>query len=78
MARVFNATARMSTREESEGAIAMYLEPWHDDIDEFINLEGRRWAHGDRARDLFLALWSTRSVHASRRGRWYVESNVPR
>jgi ribonucleoside-diphosphate reductase alpha chain len=58
MARVFNATARyVNQGGKRKGAIAMYLEPWHDDIDEFINLRRNGGHTEDRARDLFLALW---------------------
>ena len=58
MLRNFNATARYVNQGGKRlGSFAMYLEPWHADIFEFIEL---RKNHGDeeqRTRDLFLALW---------------------
>lgn len=58
MARVFNATARyVNQGGKRKGAVAMYLEPWHDDIEEFIDLRRNGGHTEDRARDLFLALW---------------------
>jgi ribonucleoside-diphosphate reductase alpha chain len=58
MARVFNATARyVNQGGKRKGAVALYLEPWHDDIDAFIDLRRNGGHTEDRARDLFLALW---------------------
>ena len=59
MLRVFNNTARYVDQGGGKrpGSIAVYLEPWHADIVEFLNL---RKNHGDeeqKARDLFYALW---------------------
>lgn len=58
MLRVFNETARhINQSGKRNGSFAMYLEPWHADIIDF--LEAKR-NHGDenaRARDLFYALW---------------------
>ncbi len=59
MLRVFNNTARYVDQGggKRNGSFAMYLEPWHGDILEFLEL---RKNHGDeemRARDLFYALW---------------------
>ena len=59
MLRVFNATARYVDQGggKRNGSFAIYLEPWHSDIEEF--LEARK-NHGDeelKARDLFYALW---------------------
>ncbi len=59
MLRVFNATARYVDQGggKRNGSFAIYLEPWHTDIEEF--LEARK-NHGDeelKARDLFYALW---------------------
>jgi ribonucleoside-diphosphate reductase alpha chain len=39
------------------GSIAVYLEPWHADIREFIQLRRNNGSENQRARDLFLALW---------------------
>ena len=59
MLRVFNSTARYVDQGggRRNGSFAIYLEPWHPDIEEFLEL---RKNHGDeemRARDLFNALW---------------------
>lgn len=59
MLRVYNNTARYVDQGggKRSGSFAMYLEPWHSDIEEFLEL---RKNHGDeemRARDLFYALW---------------------
>lgn len=59
MLRVFNNTARYCDQGGGKrmGSFAMYLEPWHADIEQFLEL---RKNHGDeecRARDLFYALW---------------------
>eukprot|EP00567_Pseudictyota_dubia_P004422 CAMPEP_0197436222 /NCGR_PEP_ID=MMETSP1175-20131217/3696_1 /TAXON_ID=1003142 /ORGANISM="Triceratium dubium, Strain CCMP147" /LENGTH=821 /DNA_ID=CAMNT_0042965459 /DNA_START=105 /DNA_END=2570 /DNA_ORIENTATION=- len=59
MLRVFNNTARYVDQGggKRKGSIAAYLEPWHADVFDFLDL---RKNHGDenaRARDLFYALW---------------------
>lgn len=59
MLRVFNMTARYVDQGggKRNGSIAIYLETWHADIYDFLNLKKN---HGDeemRARDLFYALW---------------------
>ena len=59
MLRVFNNTARYVDQGggKRNGSFAMYLEPWHADIENFLEM---RKNHGDeelRARDLFYALW---------------------
>ncbi len=59
MLRVFNNTARYVDQGggKRNGSFAIYLEPWHGDIENFLDL---RKNHGDeelRARDLFYALW---------------------
>ena len=58
MLRVFNATARyVNQAGRRKGSIAVYLEPWHSDIMDFLEL---RLNHGDeeaRCRDLFSAMW---------------------
>ncbi len=58
MLRVFNETARYVNQSGKRlGSFAIYLEPWHADIMEFLEL---RKNHGDenaRARDLFYAMW---------------------
>ncbi len=58
MLRVFNSTARYVNQSgKRNGSFAIYLEPWHADIDDFLELKKN---HGDeelKARDLFYALW---------------------
>jgi ribonucleotide reductase alpha subunit len=59
MLRVFNNTARYVDQGggRRNGSFAIYLEPWHPDIMEFLDMKKN---HGDeeaRARDLFYALW---------------------
>ena len=59
MLRVFNNTARYVDQGggKRNGSFAIYLEPWHKDIREFLEM---RKTHGDeeqRARDLFYGLW---------------------
>ena len=59
MLRVFNDTARYVDQGggKRNGSFAMYLEPWHADIFEFIELKKNHGNEFDRARDLFYALW---------------------
>ena len=58
MLKVFNATARYVNQSgKRNGSFAIYLEPWHPDIEDFLEM---RKNHGDeemKARDLFYALW---------------------
>jgi len=58
MLRVLNATARyVNQGGKRKGSVAVYLEPWHADILDFLDL---RLNHGDeesRCRDLFTAMW---------------------
>ena len=39
------------------GSFAIYLEPWHADVDDFLKLKNNTGAEEERARDLFYALW---------------------
>ncbi|KAF5103873.1 hypothetical protein D0Z03_000002 [Geotrichum reessii] len=59
MLRVYNNTARYVDQggNKRPGAFAMYLEPWHDDVFEFIELRKNHGKEEVRARDLFYALW---------------------
>ncbi len=59
MLRVFNDTARYVDQggNKRPGAFAVYLEPWHDDIFEFLDLRKNTGKEEARARDLFLGLW---------------------
>lgn len=59
MLKVFNDTARYVDQGggKRRGAIAVYLEPWHADVFEFLDLRKNVGADELRCRDLFLALW---------------------
>ncbi len=59
MLRVFNNTARYVDQGggKRNGSFAMYLEPWHADIQEFLELKKNTGSEEERARDLFYALW---------------------
>ena len=59
MLRVFNDTARYVDQGggKRKGAFAVYLEPWHADVFEFLDLKKNHGKEENRARDLFYALW---------------------
>merc|ERR1712112_557897 len=59
MLRVFNNTARYVDQggNKRPGAFAMYLEPWHADIFDFLDLRKNHGKEEQRARDLFYAMW---------------------
>lgn len=59
MLRVFNNTARYVDQggNKRPGAFAIYLEPWHADVFEFLDLRKNHGKEEVRARDLFYALW---------------------
>jgi len=59
MLRVFDQTARYVDQGggKRKGAIAIYLEPWHADIENFLMLKKNHGVEEERARDLFYALW---------------------
>ncbi|ATA68901.1 ribonucleoside-diphosphate reductase subunit alpha [Capnocytophaga cynodegmi] len=59
MLRVFNDTARYVDQGggKRKGAIAVYIEPWHSDIFDFIDIRKNHGKEEMRARDLFPALW---------------------
>ena len=58
MLRVFNATARyVNQAGRRKGSIAVYLEPWHADVMEFLELRLNQGDEEARTRDLFTALW---------------------
>ena len=59
MLKVFNDTARYVDQGggKRNGSFAVYLEPWHCDILEFIELKKNHGNEDERARDLFYALW---------------------
>jgi len=58
MLRVFNSTARYSNQNgKRKGSFAIYLEPWHPDIFDFLELRLNQGDEEARCRDLFLAMW---------------------
>ncbi|KAH7885403.1 ribonucleotide reductase [Phlebopus sp. FC_14] len=59
MLRAYDATARYVDQggNKRPGAFAIYLEPWHDDVFDFIDLRKNHGKEESRARDLFYALW---------------------
>jgi len=59
MLKVFNDTARYVDQGggKRKGAFAIYLEPWHADIHDFLDLKKNHGAEEMRARDLFYAMW---------------------
>ena len=59
MLRVFNDTARYVDQGggKRKGSFAMYIEPWHADIFDFLDMKKNHGKEEARARDLFYALW---------------------
>ncbi|NDB59606.1 ribonucleoside-diphosphate reductase subunit alpha [bacterium] len=58
MLRVFNDTARYCNQAgKRPGSFAVYLEPWHSDVEAFLDLKKNHGNEEERARDLFYALW---------------------
>lgn len=59
MLKVFNDTARYVDQGggKRKGSFAMYIEPWHADIMNFLDLKKNHGAEEMRARDLFYAMW---------------------
>lgn len=76
MLRVYNNTARYVDQggNKRPGAFAIYLEPWHPDIFDFLDLRKNTGKDEQRARDLFYALWIPdlfmQQVEAN--GDWYL------
>ena len=58
MLKVYNDTAKyVNQGGKRNGSFAVYLEPWHADIEDFLQLKLNQGAEEDRARDLFYGLW---------------------
>jgi ribonucleotide reductase alpha subunit len=59
MLRVFNNTARYVDQGggKRNGSFAIYLEPWHADVQAFLKMKSNTGSEEDKARDLFYALW---------------------
>lgn len=58
MLKVYNDTARYVNQSgKRQGSFAMYLEPWHSDIFQFLDAKKNHGNEDERARDLFYGLW---------------------
>lgn len=59
MLRVFNCTARYVDQGggRRNGSFAIYLEPWHADVEDFLDMKKNHGDEESKARDLFYALW---------------------
>lgn len=59
MLKVFNDTARYIDQggNKRNGSFAIYLEPWHADVEDFLKLKLNTGSEEERCRDLFYALW---------------------
>tara|TARA_B100000674_G_scaffold499437_1_gene545592 strand:+ start:8171 stop:10846 length:2676 start_codon:yes stop_codon:yes gene_type:complete len=76
MLRVFNDTARYVDQGggKRNGSFAVYLEPWHADIEDFLELKKNHGNELERARDLFYALWipDLFMEQVQNNGDWYL------
>uniref|UniRef100_A0A6C0E0N6 ribonucleoside-diphosphate reductase n=1 Tax=viral metagenome TaxID=1070528 RepID=A0A6C0E0N6_9ZZZZ len=75
MLKVYNSTSvYINQSGRRKGSFAMYLEPWHADIMEFLDMKKNQGHEDMRARDLFYALWTPdlfmKQVEAD--GDWYL------
>jgi len=83
MLRVFNNTARYVDQGggRRNGSFAIYLEPWHADVEDFLKLKLNSGAEEERARDLFYALWISdlfmRRVEADAEWSLFCPSEAP-
>jgi ribonucleoside-diphosphate reductase alpha chain len=83
MLKVFNETARYVDQGggKRKGSFAIYIEPWHADIEDFLDLRKNTGKEELRARDLFLALWVSdlfmKRVKASEDWSLFSPSDVP-
>jgi ribonucleoside-diphosphate reductase alpha subunit len=76
--KIFNDIARwVDQGGVRKGAIAIYLEPYHPDIFDFLNLRKNFGSETERARDLFLALWipDLFMKQVENDGDWYLLSS---
>jgi len=77
MLKLYNDTALyVNQGGRRNGSIAIYLEPWHDDILEFLELKLNTGSEDLRTRDLFLALWipDLFMKQVEKNGEWYTMS----
>ncbi len=84
MLQVFNATARYVDQGggKRKGAFAVYLEPWHADVEDVLELRRPGGKEEHRARDLFFGLWTPdlfmRRVAADERWSLFCPRDCPR
>ena len=73
MLQVFNDTARYVDQGggKRKGSFAIYVEPWHSDIFDFLDLKKNHGKEEMRARDLFYAMWILSLIHISEPTRPY-------
>ena len=78
MLRVFNDTARYVDQGggKRKGSFAIYIEPWHADIFDFLDLRKTHGKEEQRARDLFYAIWMPDLIYAKSRREWRLDFNV--
>ena len=75
MIKVYNETARYINQSgKRKGSFAIYLEPWHADIIEFLDLKKNQGHEDMRARDLFYAMWMPDlfMMQVEKDGDWYL------
>lgn len=75
MLKVFNDTAKYCNQAgKRPGSIAVYIEPWHNDIEAFLDLKKNHGNEDERARDLFYALWipDLFMKRVKENGDWYL------
>ena len=78
MLRVFNDTARYVDQGggKRKGSFAAYIEPWHADIYDFLDLKKNHGKEEQRARDLFYALWVPDLFHGKSREKRRMDIDV--
>ena len=75
MLKVYNHTARyINQAGKRNGSFAMYLEPWHADVFDFLEAKKNHGSEEERARDLFYALWIPDRFmkEVKQNGDWYL------
>ena len=75
MLKVYNHTARyINQAGKRNGSFAMYIEPWHADIFDFLEAKKNHGSEEDRARDLFYGLWIPDRFmkEVEQDGEWYL------
>jgi hypothetical protein len=79
MLKVFNDTARYVDQGggKRKGSFAIYLEPWHADVFDFLDLKKNHGKEESRARDLVLRSLDSGFVHETCERRWTMDIDVP-